>query len=188
MSSTSTRLKKPGVELSQLALAAPWEAFLLPVSEFPVPEPECALLRPLLAQFTAIAMQRWQLSQEVFIQLEQFQNLDARNIYVRRAPEWMPEMGLGVWPDRDPPASWTREEFEEAALENKSPRPLIYSIFQITGSGRAKVQAHDQMLPFGSLLEYLSPGGAQTVFARGEAALLPAIRIAPIPAFPSTSP
>lgn len=84
----------------------------------------------------------------------------------------------------DPPASWTKEEFEEAALENKRPRRLSYQVFHITGSHPAKRQAHDQMLRFGPLLEFLSREDAPAIFPRGEATLLPAIRDPSYTCFP----
>jgi hypothetical protein len=164
------------VRVFSVPVPAPWEAFALPVTAFPVSKQESDSMGRLLQNFIGIATRRWSLSPEVFLQLEQLQDTDARRLHSQYARNWIPEVGLGVWPDRDPPCSWTKEDFEQAALENKRPKPLIYAVFHVTGSAKAKTQAHEVMLRFGALVEFLTPLGPQDLFARTSGALLPPIQ------------
>src|SRR5579864_5945651 len=81
----------------------PWQVLLLPVSAFPIKEEELAPIRDFLQKFTAAASRRWDLTSEVFIQVEQSDEPTGRALYVQHARRWIPEIGLGVWPDREPP-------------------------------------------------------------------------------------
>jgi hypothetical protein len=184
MESASTRAKPAALTLRKLALKTPWQAFVLPVSVFPIPAGEFELVRRVLQRFTVVASVRWGLSLEAFLQLEQLQHSEARREYAQHARDWIPEVGLGVWPDRAPPKSWTKEEFEQAALENKRPRPLIYSVFQITGSSQAKIQAHDVMLHFGALVEFLTGLASDELLRRTGGALSPPIQDPSYTCFP----
>ena len=170
--------------LRGLELPSPFEAFVLPATKFPVPEREYSAIRGFLNKFMAMLTARWKLSLEVFIQLEQFDDQAARDAFRPHAASWIPEVGLGVWPDRDPPAIWTQDEFMEATAEGKRPRPLMYQVFRITASKKARSHAHEVLLPFGSLVEFMTRKDFEALAAQAEEVLLPTIQDPSFTCFP----
>lgn len=143
------------LNLRVLAVQEPWRAFVIPVSAFPVPNHECDRLRKFLTGFSVAACSAWKLSSEMFMELEQMKGLPCRHRFADRARDWMPEVGLGVWPDRDPPAIWTREEFEDLPPGGKL-RELMCEVFRISTSQERRAQARSEMLEFGCVVEILA--------------------------------
>ena len=183
MAASTVNPRSPAIALRRLPMAA-GEGYLLPVTKFPIPEQEFSRVREFFQALQAQLASRWDLSPEVFIQLEQFEDDQPREVFYRHAQQWIPEVGLGVWPDREPPRVWTLEEFTECALASKRPRPLMFQVFQITGSPEAKIEAHERLLEFGSLVEYLSSEDPELLLQRTTAALLPAIQDPTYTCFP----
>jgi|SRR5579872_1946403 hypothetical protein len=143
------------LNLRVLDVQEPWRAFVIPVSAFPVPNDECDRLKKFLTGFSVAACSAWKLSSEVFMELEQMKGLPCRHLFADRARDWMPEVGLGVWPDREPPAIWTREEFEDLPPGGKL-RELMCEVFRISTSQEQRARARAQMLEFGCLVEILT--------------------------------
>jgi hypothetical protein len=125
------------------------------VPAFPIPKQNLTVFTNFLGNLTAAAAEVWKLRSELFIQLEQLHEAASRSLFSEHAREWIPEVGLGVWPDRDPPAGWTREEFMNAGPEERL-RPLMYQVFRITTSLPTKDHARNLMLVFGPVLEILT--------------------------------
>jgi len=173
----------PAIPLRRLQMAA-GEGYLLPVTKFPIPEQEFSQVRDFFQKLQTELASRWDLSLEVFIQLEQFEDDEPREVFYRHAQQWIPEVGLGVWPDREPPRVWTLEEFTQCALANKRPRPLMFQVFQITGSPQARIEAHERLAEFGALVEYLTDEDPELLLQRTTAALLPAIQDPTYTCFP----
>ncbi|MGQ9916741.1 MAG: hypothetical protein ACUVS7_04915 [Bryobacteraceae bacterium] len=55
-------------------------------------------------------------------------------VFRRRAREWQPDFGVGVWLEQPPPTLWTEEEFLKA-VPGASMRPPIYQIARIQPGG-----------------------------------------------------
>jgi len=163
------------IQLEKVVDAAPWQAFLLPVSKFPVPVEEYEQLGAFMNALIARTSASRKLNMEVFLQLEQLGDSEARALLARQSHDWVPEVGLGVWPDRPAPSAWTQEEFMSAAAENKRPRPLMYQVFQITGAAQARQEVHQKMGRFGALVEFFTTMETDALFEHTSDALLPGI-------------
>jgi hypothetical protein len=146
-----------------------WDAWLAPVSGFNTPEQESARVHSVVAAIRDSLIDSWRLNHEAFIQLEQFEDKQARAIFAAKAREWLPEIGLGVWPDRPPPAAWTKEEL--SAPPGERIRPLMFNVFQISTSVAARRSAVATLFRFGSMLEVLSRGSAAWLFEQMTAVL-----------------
>src|SRR6476660_1900881 len=107
--------------LRQIKTPKPWEAFVLPVSGFPVPGPEISQIQGFLRKLTASIKNEWGVSSEVFFQVWRLTIGDAADRFSDGAPQWVPRFGLGIWPDRKPPARWTAETYMDAAAEDELP-------------------------------------------------------------------
>ena len=93
----------------------------------------------------------------------------------RHAREWMPEVGLGVWPDQPPPALPTQADFQDLGPGEK-PRPMLYQVMRIMGEAATKRQALAAMLGTGVALEVVTPAGGEAFLKQSRALLLPPIR------------
>jgi len=162
--------KEPTVKDHELSaklmpLATPFELIYLPVSAFPLAEPESRLIGRFLDQFISKAAARWRLNSEVFLQLEQLHGGDCRLRYAKHAREWMPEIGIGVWPDREPPAVWSREELLQLNVGER-PRPLMYQVFWVSGPSSAKESARNVMLDIGPVLQIMTVDDSDALLRR----------------------
>jgi hypothetical protein len=63
---------------------------------------------------------------------------------------WQPEIGLGVWLDREPPTMWSPEEFVAAAPGTL--RPLMHHLFRLQRDDKAQDSAWRRLLGSGVLL------------------------------------
>lgn len=174
MSTSGHALQPIPVTLQVHRMAAPWECYLLPVSGFPLKDEELSGAANLICNVTAEAAAQRHLGSEVFVQVEQSDETEYRRLYAQHAREWIPEVGLGVWPDRDPPAAWTPEEFMNAGPLGKL-RPLFYQVLRITTSPKARQQARDLMVKYGPALEIMTSDDSDTFLEKARSLLLPPI-------------
>jgi hypothetical protein len=169
---------QPPEKNSVLLQTIPWkfdgDALLLPVSGFPVPENELTKLRTFLRNFTAAYMRHQHLSLEVFVQVAQLSIGDGIARFSAHSSEWKAKMGLGVWPDRQPPTIWTKEEFLELGPEDR-PRRLVHQLFRIGGTTDVRQSAHDCMLGIGVVMNILTRDDTKTLLEKSKAALFPPI-------------
>jgi hypothetical protein len=156
MSKNTTTGQSVDLALRVLRSPAPWQAFVLPVSGFPIPEQECGPLAKFMERISTSAAKRWKLSSEVFMELEQMKGLECRHAFADHGKEWLPEVGLGVWPDREPPRLWTRKEFENLQPGGKL-REILCEVFRISTSPQHRAAARAAMLKFGPVTEILTP-------------------------------
>jgi len=152
----------------------PWEAVFLPVSAFPIPAEKMAPLRKLVGACRQAFLKRGQLPSEVFLQTNRLGKLGSARL-VRHAREWMPELGLGVWPDQPPPVLPSSADFEDLGPEEKL-RPTIYEVMKITGEASTKQLAMAAMLGTGAVVEAVTPAGGEAFLAQTKALLLPPIK------------
>jgi hypothetical protein len=110
----------------------------------------------------------------VFLQVNHLGKAGSARL-VERTREWMPEMGLGVWPDRDPPTLWTHADFADLGPGERI-RPLMYQVMPIAGAGPNKRMALGVMLGVGAALEIVMPDDGEAFFEQSKALLVPPIK------------
>ncbi len=98
------------------------------------------------------------------MQLEQLRGKECRHILADHGKKWLPDVGLGVWPDREPPGIWTTEELESFSPGGKL-RPLMFQVFRITAGYEARAEARDRMFSFGPVLEILTAENSEIFLA-----------------------
>jgi len=171
------------VHLFRIQTCNPWEGYLLTVSQFRMPEPEARTIAFAVDQLRLELTHDKELNQEVFIQVEQFDDDAARALFRRHSKEWMPELGLGVWPDRPPPTPWTQEEFLSTSPGERV-RPLMFQVLQISTTAAAKRLATELLFPFGSLMEIYSREPVEVLYEKMMQVLLPPIQDPSFTCFP----
>jgi len=171
------------IQLKGLVAQPPWEAYWLPLSGFPVPEHEVAPLREFLRALTGSLMKAQGLSLEVLIQFNQVYLGDGPSRFSDHAREWMPQQGLGIWPDRDPPTLWSLQDFERLAPGEKL-RNFMYQLFRVSGPQAVKENARDVMLGLGTIVEILAPGSTDALLEQSRQLFLPPIKERAFRSFP----
>jgi hypothetical protein len=106
---TANRLQ---AEIRMIAVPAPADAALIPVTGFPIPEAERVRMLWLLTTLSAGLAAPKKLSADLFLHIAPTKNAAAAEMLSPNAREWMPQPGLGVWPTRKPPAMLIREDYE----------------------------------------------------------------------------
>jgi hypothetical protein len=149
------------ITLHVIPTQEPCETYVLPLSGFPLHEEEERLeVDNLLSAFCDAAARHFTATSEVFLQLEQLHGKECRKVVADNGRHWMPETGLGVWVDREPPQKWTKEELDNFVPGTKF-RPLMFQVFRISSDSHRRKEARSAMLRFGSVLEILTPDGEQ---------------------------
>jgi hypothetical protein len=96
---------------------------------------------------------------EMFIQMPQLPRPDGAELLSRNGPRWMPGLAMGVWPDREPPRTLTKEDFTHRLPGQKLP-VLAYEARKILTKDEAiRLEVEEQMVGSGALLEMIVPEG-----------------------------
>jgi len=162
-----------GVAVTQVHAGDRWEGWLVAVERFPIQLEVRGLVRDFIDRLTALVCLREKLAPECFLQYNQLHHENGPRRLSENGKAWMPQLGLGVWPDREPPALWTAEEFRELA-PGEMIRPLMHQVFRITATA-ARRDALNAMFGTGVGLEMLVRQGDQELIQRTTQLLLPGI-------------
>lgn len=180
--SVNTASKGKTLQLQEIPWKHEGTALLLPVSGFPIPEPELARIREFLQGLSDRVIAKSRLSLEIFVQLAQLSLADGARRFSAHAPNWQPEMGLGVWPDREPPSLWAKEDFLNLGPGEK-PRRVTYHVFRVTALP-SRAEARDVMFGLGTVIQIMTRDDSPSLLRAAREVLLPMIKE---PAFRSFS-
>lgn len=170
------------ISFSKLSLKTGWSGYLLPLSAFPTPETELAPIRQFVGTVATLLAKQRPGDLETFIQLTQLHLGDGARRVSEHGREWMPVMGLGAWPDREPPHGWTQEELYSLVPGEKL-RPMMDIVLHLTGAGKGN-GARDAMLGLGTVLQFFVPTGRDKFLAAARNLLWPPIKDPSYSSFP----
>ena len=163
---------KPAIQLIAQPAPEPFSCFLLPVKQFPIPSELRIRVFEFVERFVAAVQKAGSLQLEFFLQFTQLHHEDGPVMLSRRGTEWLPQLGLGVWPDRDPPKMWTVEDFRNLA-PGEMIRPLMHQLFRITTDSEARCRARDAFFGTGAGLQISMRKGDEGLLNRATELLLP---------------
>jgi hypothetical protein len=152
----------------------PWTAVVVPVSAFPAPEDERAELRSALRGWSAKLAARNKLIPGTWLQMTQLHLDQGAQKLSANGQIWLPMTGLGVWPDREPPRLWTRDDFEDREFGQPMP-PLMNTVFHVSGGGEASHHARDLMIGSGTVVHALLHKSGEEYHTAMREVLLPGI-------------
>jgi hypothetical protein len=96
---------------------------------------------------------------ELFIQMPQLPRPEGAELLSKNGSRWMPGLAMGVWPDREPPRTLTKEDFTHRLPGQKLP-VLAYEARKILAKDEAiRLEIEEQMVGSGALLEIIAPEG-----------------------------
>ena len=114
-------------------------------------DPGRTFLEELVAYFTS----RLDCSHESFIHLGPGRDRSTAHLFADHARNWIPEMGLGVWPHRPAPRQWKAEDLEEMDPGAGMPA-LLLSLYRVTADANARLNAMTTMLGTGCGVQLIS--------------------------------
>jgi hypothetical protein len=85
--------------------------------------------------------------QQVLLQFDRLRPGEDVALLRQNARVWLPDIGLGVWPHRDPPRLWSHEEFIDTPMEKL--RPIMHRILRVDPDPAATRSAWETMLGLG---------------------------------------
>jgi len=160
------------------ALPSPdgWSLFLLRYPKpVPLEEEDRALLRRMFQPFLEEVLKEYPgFHPHGLLQYNQLNRGNASRIMSDRFIAWRIDNGLGYWPEREPPALWSEEDFTNLGI-GEAPRPLMHQVFGINQGLPAVREAFDLLLGLGPLVFTLSEDSAEAVKGRATAQFRPLI-------------
>ncbi|HUO30570.1 MAG TPA: hypothetical protein VMU80_15200 [Bryobacteraceae bacterium] len=172
------------ISLEWIPMVEPWEAVFFHVEDFPLAPQELRTLRRLWLSFRHLWVDKGSLSTEVLIHTARMEARGAER-FRQYARAWMPQPGLGVWPDRPPPRLPSQADLDDLEPGEK-PKPPIEQVLRVTGPPPTKRHALDVMLGFGVVVEVFTADN--DFFERARATLLPPIEDRTLRSFPFYAP
>jgi hypothetical protein len=148
----------PPVELwTQIAAPAPWQAAVLPVAAWAeesgqVP-PRSARLDALLA-----AQEQQGLRRQLYLQVWKMGRGPVTPLFSDHAAAWSASMGLGIWPNGEPPKNWDDTaafDAMAATLEGREVPLPSHRLFSLSPKGNAASVA-TTLTGYGALLQTFS--------------------------------
>lgn len=92
---------------------------------------------------------------ECFLHIGKSTDKDVTRTFSINAGRWIPETGLGVWPNRPAPRMWKLEDLEELDTTSGMP-PLLNSLFRVTADVNMRLDAMTIMTGTGCALQLVS--------------------------------
>ena len=112
---------------------------------------------------------------EAFVQVMPLQNGESAYLFSDHAKDWIPDMGLGIWPHRDPPRMWTKDDFDNGDPRAGLPT-LMHPVFRITTKAEARLNCLSVMGGTGSSLHVISKMPGPELLKHWTDLLLPTIK------------
>jgi len=131
-----------------------WESWVVALAGYPAPEPQAAATRGWLLRLADESLKTGGLTATIALQINELHLGGGAEMVQQHGLAWMPQMGLGVFPDQDPPRPWTAFDFEAIELkEGATVRPLMHQVLALGGAPEDILSARAQMPGRGCYVE-----------------------------------
>src|SRR5208282_5955522 len=160
MMETSTESGRKSLQLSVVRADTPYQTVFLK-TKFPTAPEDLPVVSGFVSRLIAAACQGRKMNLETFVQCPPLSEVQQMPRMTDHAREWQPIMGLGIWPDREPPTSLTKADFLKL-LPGQRPRIDKYKLCRISAPGKAREQAWTSLLGTGALLVILTTDDSDT--------------------------
>ncbi len=154
----------------------PWEGYLIPTA-FPIIEPHLTPLKTLLGHIVQSCRQS-DLQRDVFLHSWKLHEGATGRLLHDHLQAWSPRLGMGVWPDREPPQPLTQERFMDMSaggLQREELSLPAYRLLHLEGETDATTSAISMVFGGAALTLIFSQEGFAELRAAGKAIFLPTI-------------
>lgn len=152
----------------------PWHAVLIPLPAVPLKAELRPELHERLTRLMTILRGAENLQASTWLLMDTLHHDGASQKIAANGRRWLPDIGLGVWPDREPPRLWTDEDFLERDFETPL-RPLMHTVIYISAGEAGAMHAWETMLGTGGVIQLLLPKSPEEFHAETKETLLPTI-------------
>jgi hypothetical protein len=155
-----------------------WESTLIPVKQFPADAEQTKALRSLIGALSQAAVRKAGPHHEVLLQAWKLTPANGSNLLSDHMAQWSPQLGLGVWPNRKPPQSWTETSFVDAAAATfraAEPELPSHRLLRLNCKPKIRHEAAHTMRGLGTLVECFSRESFEVLQTRGKELYLPSI-------------
>ena len=167
------------IHIQAVSVPQPYYAVQVEVGSYPLSNGISPKVSAFLASLVA-AVGAGGLTEDVFLQSEYLKN--GRDQFTSHIREWLPESGLGVWPDRAPPDLWKLTDIFRMALgESVS---LINRVDWVTAGSKANQEVSQVMLGSGMLMTIVHAGSSDDLMKHYKEVYLPRIKEPNLRIFP----
>ncbi len=166
------------LELQGVEAPPPWQAVFMPVGQFPLERPQYGIVRKFLSLLTGVLINDHGLEHEVFLQTWKLSPANGAGLVSENAALWQPEIGLGVWPDREPPKAWSKTIMMDAVaatFRGDEPEKPFYKLFRLAGDTDKRVEASATMRGLGVEGQTFSRLNGEMLLKRSKELFVPAI-------------
>lgn len=152
----------------------PWHAVLIPLPSIPVEKSLRAELHERLSRVMALLRGTNRLQVSTWLLMDTLHHDGESKKIAANGRRWIPDVGLGVWPDREPPRLWSDEELIDRDHETPV-RPLMHTVIHISAGESGSMHAWETMLGTGSVIQLLLEKSPEEFHAAMKEVLLPTI-------------
>ncbi|HZU08617.1 MAG TPA: hypothetical protein VFA02_01840 [Pseudacidobacterium sp.] len=168
-------MKKEALHVSSPPAPGPFDAALVETGRFPDHEETPEFVRNELRPWLRKLAHEHSLQPAAWIQGADLHEGNAADLVRKHGAQWIPETGLGVWPDREPPRLWSAEDFHELDPGQKI-RPMMYTVFHVSGGTEASEHALSTLAGSGTLIYALLASAPEEFHRNATERFLPEIR------------
>ncbi len=162
----------------ELETAKPWQALLLRAS-FPLESEAKLTLTHFLDELTRLLLaERHDLRREVFLHAWKLEDEELNSLFHQNLSRWKPSLGLGIWPDRKGPSTWTEASFMDASatkMTGEQPELPAYKFFHLGGEPQHTLQAANLIFGLGATTQMFTRDSFDALQKKGKKVYLPAI-------------
>ncbi|HEX3437412.1 MAG TPA: hypothetical protein VHT24_11650 [Pseudacidobacterium sp.] len=171
---TNDTEKKLSWNARRIDVQEPWHAVLIALPSLPLEKSLRPELHEKLTSLVAVLRGVSTLQLSTWLLMDTLhQDGEVRKI-AANGRLWVPDVGLGVWPDQEPPRMWSDEEMTER--EHDAPlRPFMHTVIHISADESGCMHAWQTMAGTGSVIQLLLEKSPDEFHEEAKANLLPTI-------------
>jgi hypothetical protein len=118
------------ITVKPLLVTPPWEAFTVEVGSFPVEPTRLEPVRNAIGRLNGVIAGVTGVLPGLFLQVSQLHLDGGTSRFAAHARKWSPSMGLGIFPNGEPPRTWTLKDFEKLEPGDQL-RPMCHKVFRV---------------------------------------------------------
>jgi hypothetical protein len=160
--------------LERISVASPLEAAVLRTGQFPLDKDVSERLVRVLQPWIQALAEKESLEQAMWLQGAELHRSDAVDLLVKHGAEWMPDIGLGVRPDGEPPRMLRADDFRKRRWDAPI-KPKHETAFHLMNGVVAAKSAFRLLCGSGTVLYCLLDAPVQIYLAEQRELWLPKI-------------
>jgi hypothetical protein len=170
-------------KLTWIKAPSPWQAVLLHLPDLPLKQDLRAGVCEIMEKVIRHQQEAASLQVATWLLLDQLHKDGAVHALSRNGRYWMPDFGLGIWPDRQPPRMYEDRDFLDLEYGAAFPK-MMHSVAKAGAAEESALHAWRTMFGTGSTILTLARGPSQQLLEAMHEPLLSLIHDEAFRSFP----